>query len=184
MPKATWKFDHYELTDNEFVHLGEVITPTKKSGYLQRDLQNNRERRTFNVVHNLLTGHIGIDQYTGSWADADRLMQLVITGTDPGEMAAYTTSRYSVVLSGEWPFGVVLLFQAREEKTTEEWSEISVRARNRYEELEVMTPPERYVLPLEEQKAFGFGLSKYMTYFFRINENITSLPVCSQKMEY
>ena len=173
MAKA-WHFSHYKLNDqNEFVLIDTVTTHVKKAGF--RPIGEREDGVPyFHVVKDLSTGFISIEQFTGSCNDAERLKKMLIDGADPREAPDYATSCFSVVENGEYPNGHTLLLQSPRPLAPAEWKALRLEATARFQEIEAMSPQERFRLPQKEQTAFGMYLPNYMSYYLEERHGITA----------
>jgi len=177
MARTTYQIDQYALEPNDtFVRIYQTFCDSQKRG--EPPCDHMEIRRTFTVIHNLATGRTTMKQ--GPFhLDADRLIQLLITGIDPKYPPSRSPSRWFLLGRRESERDG-RLFEAQSENTPHEWTEIINGAEARFAHVEELPEDARMRLEHDEQTAFGFGLRTY-TVWHLANLGIREVPYSTER---
>lgn len=169
MAKKLWHIEHWILHENtnQFEKIDEVTVDTKKHGMMKHRIEKH-----FNVVKNISSGIINIENFTGSSNDAIQLENFIINGYVPEKVLS---SIYSVNITGEYWDSKVYIFLSPQAMTIEEWKITFKEISKRRIDIQEMPLHERFNLPKEEQDAYGFGFVTHAIFELK-KKNIVEIP--------
>jgi len=166
--KKTYHIRQYAINSNEeFEIIHETFSGTVKAGkppFLFKDA-----RAKFTVINNLATGSIYISEWTGNGEQHERLVQMLITGTDPGNAA--TKSRWMLMTEN-----TSVLLESPTELTPTEWSDLLKGAGARWDYILDLPEDARMRLEKSEQIAFGFDKATYILWKLTTIDGINRIP--------